>query len=207
MRVEISVDDGTRLDIKVMNMLDKYRLHGIFYIPVLTTELTPREIFLLSLQHEIGAHTMTHPQDIKRLSDEDVRYEVIKSKIALEAITGKPVHSFCYPRGRFNAKTKEIVEDAGFLWARTARVNCFTESKDPFETDTSVHFYHGRKEYNGDSLIKRVSDGLKKASETEDGYFHLWLHSNEVDKHNLWSQLEEAFKYVKYYKSLPAKVK
>ena len=47
---------------------------------------------------EIGSHTCTHP-DLRRLPESELRHELGDSKRQLEDRLGRPVESFCYPRG------------------------------------------------------------------------------------------------------------
>ncbi len=67
---------------------------------------------------EMGAHTVTHPE-LPGLSDEDLRREIRGSKEAIEQRLGRPVSSFCYPRGRFDDRVERAVAGAGFALACT----------------------------------------------------------------------------------------
>jgi peptidoglycan/xylan/chitin deacetylase (PgdA/CDA1 family) len=56
-----------------------------------------------------GAHTVTHP-DLTRLSFNDAKAEICRSKAILEDALGASVLSFAYPYGRFNSETRSIVQ-------------------------------------------------------------------------------------------------
>jgi peptidoglycan/xylan/chitin deacetylase (PgdA/CDA1 family) len=60
-----------------------------------------------------GAHTVTHP-NLVALDDAAARAEVVDSKAALEARIGRPANAFCYPAGRFGARERRLVAEAGF---------------------------------------------------------------------------------------------
>jgi peptidoglycan/xylan/chitin deacetylase (PgdA/CDA1 family) len=197
MKVSISVDDGGYSDLKVAELLEKHGFKGIFFIPALTTRIRGNDLKDLAKVHEIGGHTMTHPYDLKTLPYPQLQYEVMEGKKKLEYIIGKEIEAFCYPRGRFNQVVKEVVIDAGYKWARTARVLRTKMPVDPFETDTTIHILRTRKEYEGRDLLGLVDEMLVKASQEEDGMFHMWLHSSELDEHCLWSEFEEALKMIK----------
>ena len=79
---------------------------------------------------EIGSHTIDHP-DLTKINPDKFNKELIDSKVALEAITGKPVTSFCYPAGQNNASVDAAVKNAGYLSATTTymAISNTTESK------------------------------------------------------------------------------
>ena len=56
-----------------------------------------------------GAHTMTHP-DLTRLPDDRLEAEVRGAKTAIEEATGVPVTSFAYPFGRYDRRSRAIVQ-------------------------------------------------------------------------------------------------
>ena len=68
----------------------------------------------------IGAHTVTHPV-LSELGEVACHREIIKSKLACEALTGAPVTAFAYPYGDFDAKAREAVKIAGFTFACSTR--------------------------------------------------------------------------------------
>ncbi len=68
---------------------------------------------LAELGFEIGSHSMTHPR-LTRLSDAEVRSEIVDSKQALEDLLGRAVHSFSYPYGDQDARVRRMVAEAGY---------------------------------------------------------------------------------------------
>ena len=69
---------------------------------------------------DLGAHSMTHP-DLRTLDDGALRTELVDSKAAVEAITGRPCRAFAYPFGLHNRRVRRAVVDAGFSLAFTFR--------------------------------------------------------------------------------------
>jgi peptidoglycan/xylan/chitin deacetylase (PgdA/CDA1 family) len=71
---------------------------------------------------EFGAHTRTHP-NLSRVSDPArLRDEVLASKLRIESEIRKPVIHFCYPNGRredFTADVVDVVRKSGFQTAVT----------------------------------------------------------------------------------------
>ena len=67
---------------------------------------------------EIGAHTETHP-DLSTLDRATCAGEMVRSRDALEALTGAPVPAFAYPFCRYGRAAYEAAGDAGFELALT----------------------------------------------------------------------------------------
>lgn len=64
---------------------------------------------------EIGSHGITHSLLIADyMNKEKALKELQKSKQWLEAITGKPVTSYCFPAGRYNAEMIELAKQVGY---------------------------------------------------------------------------------------------
>jgi peptidoglycan/xylan/chitin deacetylase (PgdA/CDA1 family) len=72
----------------------------------------------LSLGHEIGAHTLTHPR-LNKISREEAREEISGSKKKLEDLFGVPIRHFAYPYGSHNEETINLVREAGLETACT----------------------------------------------------------------------------------------
>lgn len=70
-------------------------------------------------QIEIGAHTVNHVV-LSRLPEAAQREEILRSKMALESLTDRPVTSFSYPYGSpqdYAPQTIALVREAGFVFA------------------------------------------------------------------------------------------
>jgi len=195
MRIYTSWDDGSVYDFRICTLLKKYNLPGIFYIPTIN-DLSEGEIIGMSKDFEIGGHTTTHPEDMKRLSAEDQYNEIKDNKDYLEELIGKEITSFCYPGGRHNEITIEQVKKAGFKEARTTNIAWISENDNPFKLQTAIHVRPDRKEYQGDSWLRVAKKLFDGASILRDGNYHVWGHGWEVEQFGLWDELEELFKYI-----------
>ena len=65
-----------------------------------------------------GAHTVTHPI-LTKLSIEEAREEIVRSKKDIEKRVGAPCTLFAYPNGDFNTEIIELVKKSGFKGAVT----------------------------------------------------------------------------------------
>ena len=137
-----SWDDGNKLDLKLIKLLDKYNLKATFYIPKSCQfkSLSDRKIKEISKNYEIGAHTLTH-QELSEINLKKAKSEITNSKKYLEDLLEREIKVFCYPKGRYNNRVKKITQEAGFLGARTTEEFCFQKLNDFFAIKTSLHTY------------------------------------------------------------------
>jgi poly-beta-1,6-N-acetyl-D-glucosamine N-deacetylase len=68
---------------------------------------------------EIAAHSVSHPQDLRTLSNAQLHKEVMESKLKLEKRLGIPIHYFTYPEGKVNSRVAAMVRQAGYIAAFT----------------------------------------------------------------------------------------
>jgi len=193
MILRFSVDDGHKLDLRVAEMLEKEGFNGIFYIPSVNRQLDIDDIKRLSLKHEIGGHTENHKR-LSKLSADEQFYEIYQGKKMLEHFIGKEITSFAYPRGWYTSITKKAVESAGFKEARTMKLGVVDiDGYDRFELPVTAHL-RPRDEYKlfPVDIISLFDKAFKKR-----GYFNLVIHSWEIEKYNLWSQLEIILKQIR----------
>jgi len=66
--------------------------------------------------HEIGSHTLTHP-DLALIDDNEVKTELSESKKILEDIISKPVTSLSFPFGSWNTRIWNIALECGYTAA------------------------------------------------------------------------------------------
>lgn len=205
MRIEFSFDDGCLGDQRAAALLEKYGFRGIFYYPnnpvVADSYLSIKEIAAIGKAgHEIGGHTHSHPLDMKLLNDEDLEYEIGANKALIEYVIfrrQRQATKFCYPRGRHDERVREAVKRAGYKEARTTVVLKTDLPEDPFQTPTTIHMFP-REEYKGVPWLELAKKYFLIALEKGDkGYFHLWGHTNELDRHQEWKKFEELLAFIK----------
>lgn len=118
---------------------DGYKDNYIYAFPILKKYNFPATIFIIvnevgrpqgdrlswdeinSMQDSgiitIGSHTLSHIYFNEAYPDERLKKEISDSKIILEEKLGRKINTFAYPGGRFNAKVRQLVIDAGYQMA------------------------------------------------------------------------------------------
>lgn len=197
MQIITSWDDGNELDFKIVELLNKYKLPGIFYIPT-NSQIWPKDILNIYLQgFEIGGHTQDHPENLRLLPPEVQREQMMLNKVWLEDITKTPIEHFCYPSGRFDDTTVAIAAECGFSSARTTLVGNTERPLDAMKIKTTVHVRPDRKEYQGERFLAYAIGKYNEAQRKGvNGYFHVWGHSQEVEEFKMWDQLKALFDYM-----------
>jgi hypothetical protein len=220
--VTSSWDDGHPLDLRLAELLQRYKMPATFYVPVRNGALPvlgARDIRAVAgMGMEIGSHTVNHTV-LTGLPSARVRTELRESKCILEDIIGQPVSSFCYPRGYFDAPAAQLVTESGYRLGRTTvafRTNArFAPAQMPvtlqmFRHPMRIHFQHALKDRNFQGLLawRRVSgfqcelvtlaEVLFEHAVETGGVFHLWGHSWEIEEAGLWGTLEEILKLISH---------
>jgi peptidoglycan/xylan/chitin deacetylase (PgdA/CDA1 family) len=84
----------------------------------------------------IGSHTMSHPL-LPAISQEEAALEIIGSKTRIEEELDAPASHFAYPNPgqsvHFNEAVKTLVQQAGYLTARTSSKGSVSRQSDLFE--------------------------------------------------------------------------
>lgn len=205
-----SWDDGDVLDLRLAVLLEKYGLRGTFYIAkeYRKERLSEAQIQELSRTHEIGAHTLTHP-DLRTLSREDKDKEIRGSKVWLEELLGKEIPMFCYPKGYHDPESAQLVMDVGFRAARTTFERGMLQVYPlPIRRGVGVRRMleplmerYARLRAMGVPPWRMYSFGAAARAAFDHAYktggvFHLWGHSWEIERYGLWGELESLLAYI-----------
>jgi peptidoglycan/xylan/chitin deacetylase (PgdA/CDA1 family) len=217
--VVTSWDDGHILDLKLAEMLEKYGVKGTFFVPsrdrgvIEKQGLDDDSLRYLSEIGEVGSHTVSHP-NLVNLDSEKAFEEIMRSKHELEAIVGKRIVGFCYPRSRYDERIKNLVVQAGYEYARVVDDFSFSIiSSGEFEVKTTLEAH--RRSLISRDTAKRVASDFRIAKYLRDfgkwdllairvfdhcwkngNVFHLWGHSWDIEKSRDWGRLDRVLDYV-----------
>lgn len=202
MKITLSVDDGTKDDIRIARLCDKYGIDCTFYWPVDIDGLCllkdwdridPKDEEWIARNFEIGSHTITH-RYLTRIPIGEAIDEITESKKILENKYDQNITKFCYPRGYANESLRNVAQNAGYELARTTVIGHVGEPDDPLLAPSAVHIgCPVREEYQGTTWLEYGLKMLEKARK-EDKDFHAWCHSWEITKYNEWKNVEKFIK-------------
>jgi peptidoglycan/xylan/chitin deacetylase (PgdA/CDA1 family) len=85
---------------------------------------------------EIGGHSRGHV-DLRGCDDAELEAEVRGCREELEDLLGRPVRSFAYPAGRYDARVEAAVRAAGYRLAVTTRRGWWRRHGDPLQVPRS----------------------------------------------------------------------
>lgn len=80
----------------------------------------------------IGSHGMSHEIQHEQQSDEVLSHEIVKSKSAIEKLTGRECLAFAYPNGDYVAESRSLLKAAGYRLGLTTHRGCLTPQVDPY---------------------------------------------------------------------------
>jgi peptidoglycan/xylan/chitin deacetylase (PgdA/CDA1 family) len=215
-----SWDDGHPYDVRLADLLARHGLKGTFYVPVQNREgrdvMTARQLRELDAAHELGSHTRDHVY-LTALSEAERKLQILEGKQELENVLGHYIAGFCYPGGKLNRHVRQSVIDAGFLHARTVSNLWLSSGKDAFTIPTTAQFYphpasvlwwnflkgghyQARKTairnlMLGDDMFGTLRE-LATRCINSDRIFHVWGHSWEIDKFDLWRELDTFLSHI-----------
>ena len=202
--ITFSYDDGVTQDRRLVKIFDKYGLKSTFNLNsgflgtanslvregVTVAHCKPRacEVREIYKNHEIAAHTLTHPS-LPSPPDEEIVRQVEDDRLALSEIAGYEVVGMAYPGGGKNCdeRTAEIIRKrTGIKYARTVySSHGFGIPENLYMLSPTVH-HHGEWE----KMISLGEEFLRLET-NEPRLFYIWGHSYEFDINDSWDAFEE----------------
>lgn len=182
----MSYDDGKTEDRRLVDIFNKHGIRGTFNVNA-GLQGDPRRIPFseyrdLYAGHEIACHTYTHPT-IAREPLTEVARQVLRDRMELEDVVGRPVRGLAYPNGSYS---KEIMELLPMLGIRYARVVPTTGS---FDMPDNFLAWHATCHHNGPLL--ELGEQFIQLFKTQYLYMmYVWGHSYEFADRDNWDVME-----------------
>ena len=133
----ITFDDGYKDNYTAAwPILQKYGFVGTFFI--ITNAIVPSRIDwdqlkdLVKHGNSIGSHTVNH-LDLRTMKDSQQESELANSKKILEEHLGVKVNSFCYPSGKYNQTTINLLQKLDYKIAFTTDTGRVHSGDDPLK--------------------------------------------------------------------------
>ncbi len=204
----LSFDDNTIYDRKAVEILNKYKIKGTFFINSGTLNsggfLNKEELATLFKGHEVASHSVNH-LNLKELTHEGIKYQILEDLDNLRIYSKQKVKGFAYPFGEYNKKVKDMVKECGVAYARTDKgTKKFDRPKDFLVWDPSMHFTGLAWDADDKQrLEKGFRFTLQKFEEFLDDFdselLHIWMHSWEFkDNKDDWDMLERFCRMISY---------
>lgn len=171
----ISVDDGCSSDMRLSELCLKYGVDLIVYLPVEWHSLayskgyqplSYKDALWIADKHEIGSHGITH-RYLTHIPEHEATYEIQDSKYMLEDLLNVEIDKFAPPRGY----TNDLLTKFTMKFYEKQRL-----TKEP----GLVHIHPDSGANGNKPWLDRITVRTKE----------LFCHSWELDKYNLWDELE-----------------
>lgn len=197
--VTLSYDDGVEADIRIMSILDKYRLKCTFNVNTGTflketcAERDPfrrmsveqaKELYINS-GHEVAVHTLTHPF-LEQLTPVQITHEVMADRENIEKYFGNIAVGMAYPFGTYNDTVVDVLKSCGICYSRTVQCDeSFALPQDWLRLKPTAHHNNPRLMELCDRFLD--ADFANRPARM----FYLWGHSYEFERNNNWEIIEE----------------
>lgn len=174
-KIRLSVDDGCASDVKVAELAKKYDIETIFYWPVEWTSMAHFKNYeplrfhdaqKIAQDFEIGSHTITH-RHLTSIKESDAMVEIKDSQLILRKLFDQPIKKFCPPRGYTNESLTQYTMK-------------FYDSQRLTRGNNLVHIHPNSGANNNRHWLNCITEGTEE----------IWCHSWELDKYDLWKELE-----------------
>lgn len=175
--LRLSCDDGCSSDVRVAELAKKYDVDCVFYWPVEHRSLaydngyeplSTEDQFRIAGDFEIGSHTLTH-RHLTKLDDQEAIREIRDSRLLLQNTFSQAIDKFCPPRGY----TNKLLTDITLKIYKSQRLT---------KGSGLVHVHPNSGANDNHPWRLRTHEIIAE---------ELWMHSWELDKYNLWDELEE----------------
>ena len=146
--ITFSYDDGTKQDIRLIEIFNKYDLKATFNLNsdllglsgtlehtgkiIDHTKNNADDVKYIYEGHEVAVHTLTHP-NLTLLDDEEVLRQVEQDRVNLSELVGYEVVGMAYPCGGKNCDDRVANLIKNNTPIKYARAGAVTESFEPFD--------------------------------------------------------------------------
>jgi peptidoglycan/xylan/chitin deacetylase (PgdA/CDA1 family) len=206
--ITFSFDDGNIEDIRLVEILNKYKLKCTFNLSasrlseVYSWDNNGREVKHFNYMeypnlyegHEVACHGYSHPR-LQLLERKTVYNEIALDRKLLSAVYGKNIKGMAYPYGTYDERVLKILKRCGIQYARTIKnTPDFTPQEDLLQLKANCCFTNP----DLDAIIDRflASESDKKQ------VLYIWGHTYQLGVDMSWADFEEVCKRLSSVKGL-----
>lgn len=186
-----SYDDGQIHDRRLVEILNRHGMKGTFHLN--SGKLAPdrnHDVFVsaeevpeLYAGHEVAVHGVQH-RNLPTLTKNQVVYEVLEDRRALEKITGSMVQGMSYAFGSYSEEIMGILRNLGIKYSRTVNAT------NGFFPPADFMAWHPTCHHNG-RLMELGQNFLSVPEYVELPLMYVWGHSFEFAGNGDWNVIEE----------------
>ena len=203
--VTFSFDDGVEQDIRLIEILDRYGLRCTFNLnsgsfgeqrtlvvagkEVAHHRLTAAQARSVYQNHEVAAHTRTHP-GLYDLSQEELIGECEGDRLALQELFGREIVGMAYPFGDCDERIAGVLrQHTGIRYSRTVRDNGrFDRQRDLLQFDPTAHI-------DDMDRLQELGEKFLRSTPQTPQLFYIWGHGYEFDAYG-WEPFEAFCRWI-----------
>jgi peptidoglycan-N-acetylglucosamine deacetylase len=193
--VTLSYDDGQIYDLRLAEIFNKASLKGTFHINSANlgkpNYLKAEDLKVALRGHEVSSHAVHHPH-LEILPPEQLAYEILEDRRALETAAGYPVRGMSYPFGSYNSAILSRLPALGIEYSRTC------ESHGNFNLPDNWLRWHPTC-HHSHNLKAKTEEFIAHNNWNRLAVFYVWGHSFEFARQNNWELIEDFANQIKPY--------
>lgn len=182
----MSYDDGQKYDIRLAGIFDQYGVKGTFHLNSAMLNapgfLTPADVKSSFKNHEVSAHSVTHPH-LERLPLPMVVDELLEDRKRLEKLVDYPVRGMSYPYGTYSQEIMAPLKSVGIEYSRTVH------STKQFDIPLNFMEWHPTCHHSED--LHNVWERFTTEGPSQKlRLCYIWGHSYEFAQQSNWELIE-----------------
>lgn len=188
--VTFSYDDGCDNDVRLVALLNKYKMKGTFHLNGINylgySDEQLKEVGRLYVGHEVSCHTYSHCYPTLMPSQSVVR-EIMDDRAVLEKIAGYPMKGLSYPYGSCSDEVAQTLRSCGMYYGRT------TKSTRDFLMPRNFMLWNPTCHHNeAPELVEKYMERIDSFAVSP--LFYIWGHSSEFRTEEQWQEFESVLK-------------
>ncbi|MGI6254580.1 MAG: polysaccharide deacetylase family protein [Acutalibacter sp.] len=200
----VSYDDGVTQDIRLIELLNRYKIKGTFNLnsgllgqpgmikigkkPATHNKVCPEDVKRIYAGHEVASHGLYHTT-ICNTDAARCLNEILTCRKELEALVEHPLTSFAYAFGAYDDIVLDALKSCGITYARTINATHTFEIPENFLT------WHPTCHHDDEMLPQLTEKFLTDTSWFPMlKLFYVWGHSYEFDQNDNWDHIESFLK-------------
>lgn len=181
----MSYDDGQKHDLRLARIFDQHGMKGTFHLnsAMLNASgfLSDEDVRSIARNHEISAHSLTHPY-LDTLPLPMVVEELMEDRKRLEELVESPVRGMSYPYGAYSRAIIPPLQSVGIEYSRTV------VSTGQFDIPQDFMEWHPTCHHNED--INQVWERFTTRPASQKlSLCYIWGHSFEFEREKSWERI------------------